>query len=74
MSSKGKTALVTGAAGGLGRSIAEEFLAQGANVVICDINKELIADFNEKVASSHQDRTLVLECTYTSIHMVIRAM
>ena len=64
--------LLGGAAGGLGRSIAEEFLAQGANIVVCDINKELIADFNEKVANSHSDRTLVLECECTALSSIIR--
>ena len=65
MSSKGKTAIISGGCGGLGRSIAEEFLAQGANIVICDINSQLIRDFNEQVASKAQDRTLVLELNIT---------
>lgn len=65
MSCKGKTALITGAGGGLGRTIAEELLAQGANIVICDINEELLADFDEKVASSNKDRTLALKCNIT---------
>jgi hypothetical protein len=65
MSCKGKTALITGACGGLGKSIAEEFLAEGANIVVCDINKDLIADFNNAVASKEPNRTLVLDCNVT---------
>ena len=38
---KGKTALVTGAGSGIGRSIALAFGAQGAMVVAADISKEL---------------------------------
>lgn len=34
---KGKTAIITGAATGIGRAIAERFQAEGANVVIADI-------------------------------------
>ena len=34
----GKTALVTGAAGGIGRAIARTFLAQGARVLLADID------------------------------------
>ena len=37
---KDKTALITGAAGGLGRAAAELFAMEGARVVITDINEE----------------------------------
>lgn len=34
----GKTAFITGASRGQGRAIAEKFAAEGANIVICDID------------------------------------
>lgn len=37
---KGKTALVTGAAQGIGLNIARGFAYAGANVTLCDINME----------------------------------
>lgn len=36
---QGKVAIVTGAAGGLGRAIALNFAAHGATVVACDIHQ-----------------------------------
>lgn len=63
---QGKTVLVTGGGGGLGRKTAENFLNDGANVVVCDINKQLLADFEEKLTSAHPDRTLAVECNITS--------
>jgi 3-oxoacyl-[acyl-carrier protein] reductase len=40
---KGRTALVTGAGGGLGRAIATALTAEGANVAACDISAEALA-------------------------------
>lgn len=65
MSFKCKTALVTGGCGGLGSAIAEAFLGEGANDVVCDINKSLIAEFNDQVAASNGDHTLALESDQT---------
>ncbi|KAI7362022.1 putative short chain dehydrogenase/oxidoreductase [Hortaea werneckii] len=62
---KGKTALITGACGGLGRDIAQTFLQLGANVVVCDVNGQLISDFNEKVASAYPECVLAVKCDVT---------
>ncbi|UKL00951.1 SDR family oxidoreductase [Brevibacillus brevis] len=37
---RGKTAIVTGAASGMGKAIAMLFAAEGANVILADLNKE----------------------------------
>ncbi len=37
---EGKTAIVTGAAAGIGYAIAERFLEEGVNVAMCDVAKE----------------------------------
>ena len=64
---QGKTALVTGIGSGLGRTIAETFLKNDINVVGCEINKDLIVDFKEKVASAYPNTTaLLIECDVTS--------
>ena len=38
-----KTALVTGAVGGIGSAIVEDFLAEGARVIVCDVRTEAVA-------------------------------
>jgi NAD(P)-dependent dehydrogenase (short-subunit alcohol dehydrogenase family) len=45
-----KTALITGAAGGLGKAIAVAFLQAGANVVVCDINKSMLDECSTELS------------------------
>jgi len=44
---KGKVSIITGAASGIGKATAEKFAQEGAVVVVCDLNLELV---NEVVA------------------------
>ncbi|KAK3940550.1 hypothetical protein QBC46DRAFT_122753 [Diplogelasinospora grovesii] len=55
---QGKTVIVTGAAGGLGKAIADAFLAAGANVVICDVNPQRIAAAEEEWTKSYSGKFL----------------
>jgi NAD(P)-dependent dehydrogenase (short-subunit alcohol dehydrogenase family) len=51
---KGKGAVVTGAASGIGRAIATAFIEAGASVLLCDLNAEAI----NAVASELGDRAI----------------
>jgi NAD(P)-dependent dehydrogenase (short-subunit alcohol dehydrogenase family) len=51
----GKVALVTGAVGGIGTAIVEDFLAEGAAVILCDIKAEAVAErVAELAAAGHK--------------------
>lgn len=40
---EGKVALVTGAVGGIGTAVVEDFLAEGAAVILCDLKADMVA-------------------------------
>lgn len=50
MDLKGKSAVITGAGGGIGLAVAQAFLAEGADVVIVDLNEEAVKKGVEKLS------------------------
>ena len=67
----GKTAIITGSARGIGRAFAERYVAEGARVVIADINLEAAS----KTAAEIGEGAIALPIDVTnqdSIDMCVR--
>lgn len=60
----GKSAIVTGAAGGIGRTTAELFAQEGADVALVDLNSSALDEI--KNASEHQDKIITVEADVTN--------
>ncbi len=70
----GKTAFITGAAGGIGSATAEKFLDNGANVVLSDINIETLNQlYNELIAKFGTDKVSKIQMDVTNEQSVIDA-
>ncbi|HZP05801.1 MAG TPA: SDR family NAD(P)-dependent oxidoreductase [Terracidiphilus sp.] len=65
-----KTAIVTGAAQGIGRGIAKAFAQEGADVVICDINCSDQAHATAEWIQNLGRRTLVVQADVSSREQV----
>ncbi|KAJ6087586.1 hypothetical protein N7467_006500 [Penicillium canescens] len=63
---KGKTCLITGGGGGLGKAIASQFLEAGANVVICDINDERLQQTSTELSPKGPLKAIKTDITNTS--------
>ena len=68
MNFTGKTALVTGAAVGVGKATAIQMAAYGANVVLVDRNEEALA--KAKAEIPQQDRVMTVVCDVTDAEAV----
>ncbi len=65
-----KIAIVTGAAGGIGKAIADKFVAEGANVVITDLQKEVLSEVEQ---SYHNDQAVTAVCDVTNSDSIEQA-
>ncbi|SAK94519.1 Short-chain dehydrogenase/reductase SDR [Caballeronia temeraria] len=68
---EGKVAFVTGAGGGIGRSICERFVAEGAYVVAADVDLEIA---QTSISHVNEGKTLALACDITDDEAVERAI
>ncbi|GIJ99427.1 hypothetical protein Aspvir_001559 [Aspergillus viridinutans] len=62
----GKTCLVTGGAGGLGKAIASTFLAAGANVVICDVNEDRLQQTSAELGETGRLKAIKADISSSS--------
>ncbi|WP_163397418.1 bifunctional aldolase/short-chain dehydrogenase [Flavobacterium fluviatile] len=65
-----KVALVTGAGGGIGKAIADKLAANGANVVLTDINEQALIEAN---ATYKRDVSTYAVCDVTNIESIASA-
>jgi NAD(P)-dependent dehydrogenase (short-subunit alcohol dehydrogenase family) len=65
-----KVAFVTGGASGIGRAVAERFVAEGARVVAADLDAHAL----ESLASLHPEHIATVRCDVTDEHEVERGV
>ena len=64
---RGKRALITGGASGIGKSIATRFVAEGAELLLVDLNESLLAETAAELRNKGaRVRTYTLDLTNTS--------
>jgi gluconate 5-dehydrogenase len=71
---KGKTAVVVGGAGGMGRAIAAGFIRYGAQVALADVNPAALEQVAGDMAGAAEQavRTYVVDCTdESSVHELV---
>ncbi|MDC5698519.1 3-oxoacyl-ACP reductase FabG [Intrasporangium calvum] len=74
---EGKIAIVTGAARGLGRGIAERLASEGATVVVTDVNEAGAKEAAEEIAAQTGNGALGLGCDvsdYASVEAMVAAV
>ena len=59
---EGKYCIVTGAARGMGRQVAEKLAAQGAKLALMDINAELLGKTASEIAEAFDTQVISVPC------------
>ena len=62
---QGKVAVVTGAVGGMGAKITEEFAKQGVHVALLDIQEDKVSAYAKTISEKYHVKTLAIQCNTT---------
>ncbi len=73
MNFQNQTAIVTGAASGMGRLFAETFAAFGGNVVMCDVNEQALCELASAINQQEKGRTIGVVCDVRDYSQVCAA-
>lgn len=64
---RGKTAVVTASSKGLGRAVAEQLAAEGANLLLCSRNEEAIANTAQEIRNQYDVKVESLAVNVSSM-------
>lgn len=70
----GKFCVVTGAARGMGREVAEKFAAQGATLALMDINAQTLNETADEITKQYNTRVIAIPCDLSKKAEIVRAM
>ena len=70
---KGKTAISTGAASGMGLVFAQTFAKEGGNVVMCDINREVLEQKAAEINNGDGGRAVAVVCDVRDYEQICAA-
>lgn len=62
MEFQGKTAIVSGAASGMGLLFSQNFATLGGNVVMCDVNEKVLNEKVNEINSKEQGKAICIVC------------
>lgn len=70
----GRSAVVTGAAGGIGAAVAEELLTRGAGVTLTDLQAERLIDTGQRLEAAHPGRVRAVAADASSTEDLRRVL
>ena len=73
MEFKGKTAIVSGAASGMGLLFSQNFATLGGNVVMCDVNEKVLNEKVNEINSKEQGKAIGAVCDVRDYKQVCEA-